>query len=246
MINVLGVAIQTPQLIGIIGGCCVFTITISTVIYLLFKSGSWSKFIGELQEGKPLFETKVSPAISAIPRLYDHLVDAMSTGVAVLKDICLKGKIVTVRPVVAADLDGILLACNGSALYHESTYDPSRLWMWCTNTAVIEQDGKEVFHYPSECKDSLSRYLFHGYAPVEASKLKRAKSTEEISSLASDGIVLAILCNDFDHPIGTVKVTRCDFSNLTVEIGFSSMSIIVYYFRGYVDHACLPREILLA
>ena len=36
-------AIKTPQLIGIIAGCVVFVITIGTVFYLLYASGSLKK-----------------------------------------------------------------------------------------------------------------------------------------------------------------------------------------------------------
>ena len=76
-------SIKTPQLIGIIAGCFVFVATISVVIVLLVQSGTMSRFRDEMMMGGPVSMSgkrmSTAPQFSALPELYDHLLDATMT-----------------------------------------------------------------------------------------------------------------------------------------------------------------------
>ena len=72
--------VKTPQLIGIFCGVVVFSATITTVFYLLFKSGSWKKFMAEMADpamakagASQAERAAVVPSISVHPELYDNL-----------------------------------------------------------------------------------------------------------------------------------------------------------------------------
>ena len=94
--------LKTPQLIGIIAGFCVFVITVSAVVYLLYKSGSWGKFVTEMQSGKPLVihSAKVnSVTMQEFPKLYDHLLDASKANQNILTEFLVESERVTIRPI---------------------------------------------------------------------------------------------------------------------------------------------------
>ena len=131
--------IKTPQLIGIIFGVLVFTLTIGSVVMLLYKSGTLSRFQSEIQSGKPLkinlgSKTSVTPQTSGQPELYDHLIEASQTLPASLTFPLIKGKYIQLRQYdEKTDLTHLYEASNGDACFHESAYDPLRLWGWLPN-----------------------------------------------------------------------------------------------------------------
>ena len=80
------IAIETPQLVGIILGCAVFVITIAAVLYLLYASGSWTKLMTELNDTGPTVDQKDNCSAASStdhyllqPELYDELIEARNT-----------------------------------------------------------------------------------------------------------------------------------------------------------------------
>ena len=127
--------IKTPQLIGIIAGCLVFIATISAVIFLLYKSGTLSRFRDEMVSGTPLSlkttkKEDIAPQSSMLPELYEHLLIAAST--LPLQPIIsdLNGEHLSLRTIISSDVPKLIEASNGTALYGESAYDPARIWGW--------------------------------------------------------------------------------------------------------------------
>jgi len=75
-----GVPIKTPQLIGIILGCCVFLTTIGLVIFILVKSGTLAGAIKQLQEeASSSSDTKAGTGGAGVgsggPTLFDRVVE---------------------------------------------------------------------------------------------------------------------------------------------------------------------------
>ena len=125
--------IQGPQLIGILAGCLVFTVTIGVVFYLLYASGTLSRAVSELKNNIDSYDknNNVPPQISEAPMLYDHLLEASLQLPNQININELKGKTTTIRKLNSdIDINIILSICNGSAIYGESAYDPARIWGW--------------------------------------------------------------------------------------------------------------------
>lgn len=130
--------IRTPQLYGIIAGCTVFTITLSVVMYLLYASGTLKGFLEEMRASQSGYnrEQRAStalPQIEELPRLHDYLLDARKQLPDVIKIPVLDGKVVNIKMIdynETNEMSQIVDACNGSAQYHESVYNPLRLWGW--------------------------------------------------------------------------------------------------------------------
>ena len=138
--------IKTPQLIGIIAGCLVFTATISAVVLLLYQSGTLSRFRDEMMSGTPLSlktdkKEEIAPQSSMLPELYEHLLIAAST--LPLQPIIpeLKGERLFLRKMEATDIPLLLSASNGSALYGESAYNPARIWGWINYKNKINKEN---------------------------------------------------------------------------------------------------------
>lgn len=138
--DLLSSYIKTPQLIGIVAGCMVFSITISVVLYLLVASGSLSKLAEELQaDALPKSAqdkktpTDLHPQFGLIPELYDELIKARRS-----LPLCpelpsnhLKGKSVSVRTFdKSRDEADLAAVSDGRAIFHESSYNPARIWGW--------------------------------------------------------------------------------------------------------------------
>ena len=120
--------IKTPQLIGIILGCVVFTITIAVVIYLLIASGALKSVV---DVGKNIENVSLSKfPFNDYPKLYDELLEARQTlpTKPVIPDIT--GNKVILSELKESFLDGLILCSNGNAIFSESKYDPSIIWKW--------------------------------------------------------------------------------------------------------------------
>ena len=151
--------IKTPQLIGIIAGCLVFTATISAVVLLLYQSGTLSRFRDEMMSGTPLSlktdkKEEIAPQSSMLPELYEHLLIAAST--LPLQPIIpeLKGERLLLRKMEATDIPLLLSASNGSALYGESAYNPARIWGWINYKNKINKEN------PEENQVQISEFSF--------------------------------------------------------------------------------------
>lgn len=145
----LALSIKAPQLVGIICGVIVFSITIAVVVYLLFRSGSMARFMEEMQQSDrnatvPGSATGSSaskaqaragthpPQYDTRPELYEHLLEATKTLPLQPSPPSLPGRSIEVRPLqLAVDMPHLLAASDGSPIFHESAYDPvARVWGW--------------------------------------------------------------------------------------------------------------------
>lgn len=219
--------IKTPQLIGIIVGCCVFAITIAVVIYLLIASGTLQRALTELANDG--LSTSAGAATSGNkknggflspydeqPELYDHLLTARTQLPQILDiDTPLKGEKVILRSYHAEkDAKMLFEASNGSAQYHESAYDPGRVWGWC-NLELLQ---------PVPVADPLQQLLALGYEDVHPWK------SQTTFQLYFDTIKKQRQCSLFTivdqefagKAIGMVVLSRNEPANLSVNIGKTS------------------------
>lgn len=175
--------IKTPQLIGIIAGCCVFTITIGVVIYLLLASGTLQRALSELANDglqaaanggkssdgsakKDSDKAFISPYHEQ-PELYDHLLLSRSKlpSKVILSQPLSNGLKVSVRSFQAdSDIKPLFEASNGSPQYHESAYDPGRIWGWCDLDCEHSTEGKESLRlnqdiHPWESLENFTKFV---------------------------------------------------------------------------------------
>ena len=151
--------IKTPQLIGIIAGCSVFVVTISSVVFLLFKSGTLSRFVEEMSSGAPLSlrmnkKEEIAPQSSALPELYEHLLLAAVTLPLKPSLSDVNGERLSLREFCSDDILNLIKASNGSALYGESAYDPARIWGWMnlTRKAKRTENGSANYEINWPCE----------------------------------------------------------------------------------------------
>jgi hypothetical protein len=203
--------IKTPQLIGIIAGCIVFSTTIGVVLYLLYMSGSLSKLLVELQTNQPLTtkkESEASPQFQTMPELYDHLLQAIKT--LPLKPSLDEstGKFVEVRAYVdSTDRAILFLACNGAAQYDESAYDPARIWGWLDPRGIQKSNEEGTKTIPVEgngwpCESITAFNGMYGDASVQQNAMN-----------------LVIVDKELSRQIGMLSLVDNDPRNLSVRIG---------------------------
>ena len=195
--------IKTPQLIGIIFGCLVFTATISAVIALLYKSGTLTRFNQEIKSGKELKFPKemIAPQMAEIPELHDHLILAKKSLPLRLSPPKLEGKFIQIQPLDQKCIRELFEVGNGSAKFDESAYDPERLWGWFPNF---------IHERPYESFEIFQESLLTSQ-PINESHL-------------------VIVDQKIHRIIGMVSLTKNDPNNLTVQIGrypflFTSLSL---------------------
>lgn len=183
--------IKTPQLIGIIFGCIVFSITIASVITLLYKSGTFTRLTHEIKSGKELKFPKeiIAPQMAEIPELHDHLLYAKKTLPLKLAPPVLNGKDVQLRQLESKYIEELFEVGNGTAKFDESAYDPERLWGWLPN--FIHERPYESFTVFQEC--------------IKASQPNESH--------------LVIIDQTLKRVIGMISLTKNDPVNLTVQIG---------------------------
>lgn len=189
--DLLSPYIKTPQLIGIVAGCMVFSITIAVVFYLLFASGSLSKLAEELHADTlpksskdKKITTDLHPQFGLIPELYDELISARSSLPLRPEPPVLQGKMVRVRKFDKSMDDTQLAAISdGRAIFHESSYDPARIWGWI------------------DCE-------------VQSVEKKR-----EFGPKAPNAQALVVVDQELDQAIGMITLTDNCPANLSVRIG---------------------------
>lgn len=213
--------IKQPQLIGIIAGCCVFVITISIVVYLLYASGTLGRAFAELAadgvEIKLTVNNKVSIATSVSsaktvydgqPLLYDNLVEARRKKPVSPKQCFpeLDGKTIRLCNFFTLNekqITALFKAGNGTAQYHESSYDPvARLWGWMDLSLPVQD--QESLPLPYNDADSLMKFI---QFKVEDSSL----------------VCLVIIDKEYDKPIGIILLADIDTPNLSLRIGIKLM-----------------------
>lgn len=188
------IIIKFPQLIGIIAGCVVFILTISVVIILLFKSGTFSRFIAEIQSGKPLeLDLKKAILSTTIPELYEHLLEASKTLPLQPSIKERKGRLLRLRHHNQKDNEPLFMASNGSPQYHESAYDPVRIWAWLGNTGAISD--------PYTSLDAFQQW---------------------VDKMQSDGCsrLLTLIDNEIGKPVGMIFLSQNSPENLSINIEY--------------------------
>lgn len=223
--------IQTPQLIGIIFGCIVFTVTIGTVIYLLYASGTltraWSEIVQDAQGGQiggpknVQRDERVNSPFQQQPELYDHLIQAKATLPVKLPLRRVESEHILVRELQDADVDLLFQACNGSPQYHESAYEPIRIWAWADWT--INTSSSNSSKYPWSSAQALKKYL---------------------SSYSDSNYIHIVLVEKvYNKPIGLVSLTNNSPKSLSITIGnillfnISIKSLSLLLNRLYMDYS---------
>lgn len=281
---------KTPQLIGIIAGFVVFCITVMSVIYLLVQSGSWSKFVEEMQSGKPLEIGKAGSSnrqagklLKDYAKLYDNLLEASRTLPLVIENVEIESTRIIVRNIDLSDsatstastgasssstdrhdtdtsltkdssnnkpsksskllnrdktIEGkfndiveLYAACNGSAIYHESAYDPLRLWMWHESgrvvpnpKAVVPQTLEDVplvsddtIEFPIKSHEEYADFLRSRCGSSGSSVLNEGSAVA--LNEAAPVSVLCIVDKEFGRPVGTIDLVCNSPKNLTIQLG---------------------------
>ena len=211
-------AIKTPQLIGIIAGCVVFVITIGTVFYLLYASGSLKKLAEELKTGQVTStgakgkEQTVTPQFTSQPELYDHLLQARQSLVNTPHPPILKGSSISIRlynPLT--DYHELQLLSDGRALFHESAYDPARISGWL-----------DIDRYIPELQTSTT--------------IPAYKILDNASTLV-DGCHMVIIDLELNKLIGMLSLVDNCPRNLSIRIGkkLSACFIIIIIYNISVN-----------
>lgn len=210
--------IKTPQLMGIIAGCVVFTVTLGSVFILMYQSGTFSRFVEEMNSGKPIElpstkkpKEKMNGATTR-PLLYDNLIAAASS-LPLKPDIAvLHGRNIVVREYVhKQDFDDILRVSDGNPIYHESAYDPFlRIW---SSIGLSSPSRKCNSDYTN---DNISEVIADIYATPDPN--------------ASHFVILEDLEKDA-KPIGMVSVINNVPKWLTAQIG-----MVCVIAEAYIDH----------
>jgi hypothetical protein len=177
--NLLSPYIKMPQLIGIVAGCAVFSITIGVVVYLLVASGSLAKLAEELQaevnpkNGKDKKKSEdLHPRFSSIPELYDELIKARDILPLRPNPPFLKGRDVCIRKFSDGDDTAELSAVSdGRAIFHESSYDPTRIWGWIDATIrkVTSLNSESLVIVDSELNRSIGMLALLDNCPHDLS-----------------------------------------------------------------------------
>jgi hypothetical protein len=191
--------IKTPQLLGIIFGIIVFTLTVTSVAVLLYKSGTFDRLQSEMASGEGIKIPKiraVAPQVSELPELYDNLLEASNTLPLKLNVPYQKGKGIGVRSLVEKDLAGLFAAGNGTAIFSESAYDPERIWGWLPN--------------------------FSSDAPYSDLETFRSCMKED-----ADSSHIAIVDPVLDRVVGMASLIKNSPKNLSIQIGKSISSAII-------------------
>lgn len=207
LISVDFINIKTPQLIGIGAGCIVFTITIFVVIYLLYSSGSLSRFVEELKSGHSSSigsATPCPPQNLFLPRLYDHLIDATKLLPSKPTIPVLEGKKISIREISSSDVEHLVEVSNGTAIFGESDYDPARIWGWievALRWSHLQASSRPSKPFPWPSIDVMSfETLFFKSALI-------------------DGVNLTICDDVIEKKIGMISVYDNQTSNLSMRLG---------------------------
>ena len=212
-LNAMRIPIKTPQLIGISLGCLVFTLTIATVLYLLYKSGSFSRLLEEMKSGDSTTistsrarESTSNTLPGGGPELYDYLLAARAALPLVPNPplLTLKGSPVVVR-IYDPSIDKSIIAeaCSGCAQYDGSAYNPALMWSWIMQNDNL-QSGKTAID-PSN----------HVLKSVYGSLLDDSPSSMNWAHVV-------ITEKELSRPIGMVSVMDNSPANLSIRIGIAA------------------------
>ena len=203
--------IQKPQLIGIICGIIVFSLTILTVIILLFKSGVVAGALGQMKQDAE--DAKNGKGNSKkgdfreedTPELYDELIEAANSLPLQPSMQELKARTVRCRSLtLEEDSEQVSSVCDGSAVFHASAYDARSIWKHLTfidkSNAATKDKLKTGLALEDDRSFSVDYFKRHYGTPL------------------SDGLHVVIIDEELDRPIGMLSLVDNNPSNLTVRI----------------------------
>ena len=229
----LVLSIKAPQLVGICCGVVVFTVTIATVVYLLFRSGSISRLMEEMQQnprnasvlkgagGKVAKKGDAGPPpqYDTRPELYEHLLEAAKTLPLRPSPPLLEGRYLEVRLLEPGDISVLIEASNGSAQYHESAYDPvTRIWGW------LSLVPPSVFLQPSTQPSGENTAAGGGGSYSTANPTDDWPYTSEAAFAQYFGVApvngahLVIVDTIVEKPVGMLSLVCNQPSNLTITL----------------------------
>lgn len=219
----LALNIQRPQLYGIIAGIIVFSLTILTVIILLFKSGTMKGFFEQMQREQddrlsPLGvdgggkEAKVvEKGEEDMPELYDDLIEAARTLPVTPEVPTLLGHTIECQALGKSDYEKLAQISDGSAKFHESAYDPWNIWRHLSfasraTTASVDDKEDAVAARTGETEDSKFEVTTEFFESCYNSSYFRESSH------------VVIMDQELETPIGMVSLVDNSPRNLSVRL----------------------------
>jgi hypothetical protein len=204
--------IKTPQLMGIIAGCVVFIVTISIVIYLLYSSGTlgraWEEIVQDgtsvsLKAAMQPQPVTTSQQFASEPELYDYLLELRNNLPILMAIPHLDGLQVFIRGLHQGDVIELFHASSGQAVFHESSYDPQRLWGWIDDRDIGYDTGK----HPWSSKQQYATFLQQSAGAAHA----------------------VIIDKEFKRPIGLISLVDNCPHNLTIRVGKPMCSLDCHF-----------------
>lgn len=133
--------VGSPQFYGIVAGCVVYVVTVVAVLVLLFKSGSISRMIDEIKQGKPTSKAgqKLMPQRAT---LFDELIAARGSLPRKPGLPKMDGKFIALVPLERRDQFAQLFSVSdGSAIFDFGKYDPMRIWGFFPEGPFADSDA---------------------------------------------------------------------------------------------------------
>jgi len=188
-----------------------------------FASGSLSRFLIEVQSGKPIVLHDSNESSSTLPELHDWLLKAAENLPLIPCPPDLRNYDIAVRPYRNEDLTTLFEASNGSPQYHESAYDAGLFWAWLDKKKFPEDLSKAK---SADNKDTMT-------APTTS----EAVFGKWITKMNSDGCScqLAIVGKEFRKPIGMIGLCGNSPRDLSICIGTYSMYCTTLFMRRERD-----------
>ena len=232
----LVLSIKAPQLVGICCGVVVFTVTIATVVYLLFRSGSISRLMEEMQQNPRSAsvpkgagakaakkgEAGPPPQYDTRPELYEHLLEAAKTLPLRPSPPLLEGRYLEVRLLEPGDISVLIEASNGSAQYHESAYDPvTRIWGWLSlvpPSVFLQLSAKPSVENTAAAGGSGSSSCSTAKTTDDWPYSSEAAFAQHFGVAPVNGAHLVIIDTIVQKPVGMLSLVCNQPSNLVITL----------------------------
>ena len=169
---------------------------------------------GDQSKDHTIPSSDVSVQLASQPELYDHLI-AASNSLPLRPDPTplelVRGKMTLLRPFVATtDVEHLLQACNGSARFGESAYDPARIWGWMDDMLLTINTLEEKDGSGSSKTSRLLRWPSHSKSTF--------LSVFKDDATFSNGRHMVIIDAILKKPVGMLSLVDNSPKNLTVRI----------------------------
>jgi hypothetical protein len=158
----------------------------------------------EVLSGAPIaFNLNGASHLSTYPELYDNLISASKTLPNKLAVTELKGDKINIEIYdVKKHADILFSSSNGSPQYHESSYNPDRLWGWIDFSDEI-----------------INKKISHDETPPPWSSRKRFDEWMQNKCLDLQSCQLVIIDKELNKPIGMIRLSNNTPKHLCIKIG---------------------------